>query len=67
LSERVNKRIYDYWDHTYFLYIDDPLQGCRKDEVEAGVSYFEGVLNIVTEAFREFMERAPSKLSNTFF
>ncbi len=50
LSERVNKRIYDDWDHAYFLHVEGFHEArLGKDQVEARVPYVEELLSIAAE------------------
>jgi len=50
LAERVNERVYDDWDHAYFLHVEGFHEArLGRDQVEARAKYVEELLRIAKE------------------
>ncbi len=53
LAERVSERVYDDWDHAYFLHVEGFHEArLGRDQVEARVKYVEELLQITKKVIQ---------------
>jgi len=58
LAEKIDERIYDDWDHAYFLHVEGFHEArLRREEVERRVKYVKELLGTAERVIRSFSEK----------